>query len=130
MSMKYVYPAVFQACEEGGYAITFPDLPGCFSQGESIGDALEMAHSALKQWIEYLTDEKQEIPIATKMTDIKKDDGSFVNLVQADIKNERAIRRTVSIPYWMDKKTTENGLSLSRILQDALNERFSNQEIV
>jgi hypothetical protein len=32
--VEYVYPAVFQANEDGSYTITYPDLPGCLSAGE------------------------------------------------------------------------------------------------
>jgi hypothetical protein len=35
-----------------------------------------------------------------------------------------AVRRTVSIPQWMDRQAAETGLSHSRILQEALAERL------
>ena len=60
--MECIYPAVFHANDDGSYTITFPDLPGCISEGKSLGNALNMAQSALSQWIEYLMDENQEIP--------------------------------------------------------------------
>jgi len=47
-----------------------------------------------------------------------------VNFIRADIKDGRAIKRTVSIPKWMDDKAVQSGLSLSRVLQDALSERL------
>lgn len=84
-----------------------------------------MAQSALTQWIEYLTDKKQPIPLASDFDNIrtiKKEE--FVNLIRADIKDSRAVKRTVSIPKWMDDKAIESGLSLSRVLQDALKERL------
>ncbi len=64
-----------------------------------------MAQSALTQWVEFLTE--------------------FVSLIRADIKDGRAVKRTVSIPKWMDDKVIESGLSLSRVLQDALKERLN-----
>ena len=45
--MKYVYPAVFHAEPEGGYTISFPDIEGCLSQGETIQECCEMAEDAL-----------------------------------------------------------------------------------
>ena len=122
--MRYVYAAVFEAAEEGGYAVSFPDLPGCCSQGDNLFDALAMAQSALTQWIEYLNDKKMPIPSASKAEDMKPAGTGFVNLVRADVKDDRAIRRTVSIPKWMDDQVSANGLSLSRVLQDALIQRF------
>ncbi len=119
---EYVYPAIFHKNEEETYTITFPDLPGCISEGKNVGNAICMAQSALTQWMEYLIDKKQDIPQATH--DIKVGPCEFINLVRADVKNGRAVKRTVSIPKWMDDKVTDAGLSLSRVLQDALLQKF------
>ena len=78
--MEYFYPAVFHANEDGSYTITFPDLPGCISEGKSLGNALNMAQSALSQWIEYLADKNQEIPEASDISTINPGDREFVNL--------------------------------------------------
>lgn len=121
---EYVYPAIFHANENGTFTITYPDLPGCISEGKSLGNAMYMAQSALTQWIEYLNDKKEDIPNASSLGDIKLTQGEFVNLIRADVKDGRAVRRTVSIPKWMDDQAIESGLSLSRILQDALREKF------
>ena len=118
--MEYIYPAIFHVNGDSSYTITFPDLPGCVSEGKSLGNALSMAQSALSQWVEYLTDKKQEIPQASNIGAIRAEDGEFVNLIRVDIRDERAVRRTVSIPKWMDDRVCASGLSLSRVLQDAL----------
>ena len=118
--MEYIYPAIFHSNSDGSYTIIFPDLPGCISEGKSLGNALGMAQSALNQWIEYLKDKNQEIPQASCIEAVHSNDREFVNLIRADIKDERAVRRTVSIPKWMDEQVTTTGLSLSRVLQDAL----------
>lgn len=122
---EYVYPAIFHSNDDGSFTITYPDLPGCISEGKSLGNAMYMAQSALTQWIEYLTDKKLEIPPASDMNCIKPAPGEFINLIRADIKDGRAVKRTVSIPKWMDDRVAESGLSLSRVLQDALKERLN-----
>ena len=124
---QYVYPAIFHANDDGSYTITYPDLPGCISEGKSLENALYMAQTALHQWMAYLTEEKEEIPPASRFQDVSVGQNEFINLVRAEIKEERAIRRPVSIPKWMDDQASENGLSLSRILQDALRERLGTQ---
>jgi predicted RNase H-like HicB family nuclease len=123
--MEYVYPALFHKNDDGSYTITYPNLPGCISEGKSLENALLMAQSALTQWIEYLTDKKQDIPKASETGKIKTKKGEFLNLIRADIKDGRAVKRTVSIPKWMDDKVVKTGLSLSRVLQDALNEKLA-----
>ena len=122
--MECVYPAVFHANDDGSYTITYPDLPGCISEGKTLANAVYMAQAALTQWIEYLADKNQAIPKASDLKDIAPDEAEFVNLVRADAKDGRAVRRTVSIPKWMDEKVSESGLSLSRVLQDALSQRL------
>lgn len=122
---EYVYPAVFHSNNDGSFTITYPDLPGCISEGKSLGNAMFMAQSALTQWIEYLTDQKEDIPAASQLQDIPTAQDEFVNLIRADVKDGRAVKRTVSIPKWMDDKVSEAGLSLSRVLQDALKDRLN-----
>lgn len=121
---EYVFPALFHSNEDGSFTITYPDLPGCISEGKSLGNAMYMAQSALTQWMEYLTDKKQSIPSTSSLESIKTTQGEFVTLIRAEIKENRAVKRTVSIPKWMDDKVIESGLSLSRVLQDALKEKL------
>jgi predicted RNase H-like HicB family nuclease len=123
--MEYVYPAVFHANDDGSYTITYPDLPGCISEGKSLGNALYMAQEALKQWIEYSAEKKRNIPLPSLADNVKTADGEFVNFIRAEVRDERAVKRTISLPKWMDDKVSETGLSLSRVLQDALAERLS-----
>ena len=123
--MEYIYPAVFHTNDDGTYTITYPNLPGCISEGKSLGNALFMAENALTQWIEHLSENKMRIPDAPAINEIEVDEGEFVNLIRAEVKDSRAVKRTVSIPKWMDEKVAENRLSLSRVLQDALSEKFS-----
>jgi predicted RNase H-like HicB family nuclease len=122
--MECVYPAIFQENDDKTYTITFPDLPGCISEGKSLVNAMHMAEQALAQWVGYLADMKETIPKATPSTSVQTQRGEFVNLIRAVVRDNRAVRRTVSIPKWMDEKVIDSGLSLSRVLQDALSERL------
>ena len=122
--MEYVYPAVFRANDDGTYTITYPDLPGCVSEGKNLANAMYMAQSALTQWAEYHADKKLDLPAASNAKNIGTDDREFVNLIRAEVKDGRAVKRTVSIPKWMDDRVSESGLSLSRVLQDALAQKF------
>ncbi len=122
--MEYVYPAIFEQNNDDSYTITFPDLPGCITEGKSIINAAKMAKNALNQWIEYLLDEKKDIPYSSNIQTIKLTENQFANYVCIEIRDNYAVRRTVSIPKWMDDKAIECGLSLSKVLQDALKEKF------
>ncbi len=122
---EYVYPAIFHENEDGSFTIVYPDLPGCISEGKSLGNAVYMAQSALTQWIGYLTDKKLEIPSPSNLQNITVSENEFVNFIRADIRDNRAVKRTVSIPKWMDDQVTEAGLSLSRVLQEALKSKLN-----
>lgn len=122
---EYVYPAIFHTNEDSSFTVTYPDLPGCITEGKSLANAMYMAQSALTQWLEYLTDKKQMIPHASDLKAIETEQQEFVNLIRVDIKDNRAVKRTVSIPKWLDDRAIEAGLSLSRVLQDALKDRLN-----
>jgi len=123
--MEFVYPAIFHQNKDKSYTVIYPDLPGCASEGKNLGNAMYMAQSALTQWIGYLADKKQEIPNASPAEKIKAAKGEFVNLICAEVRDVRAVKRTISIPKWMDDKVAQSGLSLSRVLQDALREKLA-----
>ncbi|GMO36992.1 MAG: type II toxin-antitoxin system HicB family antitoxin [Termitinemataceae bacterium] len=123
--MDYVFPAVFHKNEDGTYTISYPDLEGCISEGKSLENALYMAQSALTQWLNYMIDKQQHIPKASAVEEIKVNNDEFVNFILTDIKDEKAVRRTVSIPKWMDTKVYEANISLSGVLQEALKKKLS-----
>lgn len=122
--MEYIYPALFENNYDGSYTITYPDLPGCISEGKSLSNAMDMAQKALTQWLEFLLDENDKIPNPSDIKEMKTTDNQFLSLIRADIRDNRAVRRTVSIPGWMDTRAAKAGISLSKILQDALKEKL------
>ena len=121
---EYVYPAVFHANDDGSYTITYPDLPGCISEGKSLENALFMAQDALQVWLDCMIQDDIPIPNASSLQEIHPEQGEFVNLIRAVTRDNKAVRRTVSIPKWLDEKAADADISLSRVLQDALKERL------
>ena len=122
---NHVYPAVFHPnADDGSYTVLFPDLPGCITEGKDLENTLYMAQSALTLWLEYALEHKEPLPAATPRQALCTAPGEFVNLVWAGVRDGRAVKRTVSLPQWMDQRASELGLSLSRVLQDALRSRI------
>ena len=122
--MEYVYPAVFHPNDNGSYTIIFPDLPGCISEGKSLPNALYMAQAALFDWASFMEEEGETLPAASPEP-VALEDGEFTNLIRTETKDTRAVRRNISIPRWMDDQVTRQGISLSRVVQDALSSRFA-----
>ena len=127
---KYVYPAIFHPNEDdGSYTITFPDLPGCITEGKDMANALFMAQDALEVWLADSEDQKDSIPVPGAPPQVA--DPEFVNLVMADTTawrkkyDSRAVKKTLSIPNWLNTLAEEAGVNFSQILQDALKERLN-----
>ncbi|MDR1740775.1 MAG: type II toxin-antitoxin system HicB family antitoxin [Synergistaceae bacterium] len=89
--MEYSYPAVFHANDDGSFTITYPDLPGCVSEGKSKSSAMLMAHSALTQWLGYLMDKGRHIPSPSRLVPVGE--GEFVEFVSADLASRLEIPR-------------------------------------
>lgn len=91
-SHVYVYPALFHLNQDdGSYTITFPDFPGCISEGKSLENALYMAQDALRVWLGYALDQGETLPTASSIHQVRAEPDEFVNLV-------RAVCRTGSTP--------------------------------
>ena len=89
--MEHVYPAIFHPCAEGGYSVRFPDLRGCYSQGESLPDAIRMAQAALSEWLEYLADKNETVPAPSPIRAVETaDDAEFVTLIYTGLPLQKA----------------------------------------
>ena len=64
LSLQYPFEA--QADPEGGYVLTFPDLPGCVTQTETVWEIPAMAEDARKGWLETEHQEGRPLPEPTK----------------------------------------------------------------
>ena len=75
---KLFYPALFHKAEEGGFWISFPDFPECFTEGDDITQAYEMAVEALGLAVTSRKKEKEEIPAPTEIDKLSLEDGILV----------------------------------------------------
>lgn len=81
--MKLRYPAIFHR-EDNSYWIEFPDLDGCFSNGESINEAMDNAEEALSAYVMLLLESNEDLPAPSDIANITVEDG-FVSLVSCVI---------------------------------------------
>jgi len=125
---KYVYPAVFEA-EDGMYNVSFPDLPDCYTCGDDLPDAMHMAEDALCGWLSRAEEQAKEIPAASGVN-VPAADGAFVTLILADTDayrrahSNKAVKKTLTIPSWLNEAAEHRGLNFSKVLQDALCEQM------
>lgn len=122
---KLFYPAIFHKAEEGGFWISFPDFPECLTEGDDMQQAYEMAVEALGLALVSRKEEKEQIPVPSEIDSIQKDEGTLVivefNMLEYQRKHSsRAIKKTLSIPEWLNEEAVAMGINFSQVLQEAL----------
>lgn len=125
--MKYVYPAIF-AKESEGYSVRFPDVPNCFTSGADLPEALEMAQDVLNLMLMEREDKGLSISPPSDLSALACAGNEFASLVSADTTEYRklygdyAVKKTLSIPAWLNTLAEKNNLNFSATLQKALKE--------
>jgi len=125
MKTKYAYPAIFTK-EESGYFVTFPDIQPCYTEGATLEEAAIMAKDVLESRIEVALERDE---VLNKPSDIETIDGDRVMLIVGDIENiksqTRYVKKTLSIPYWLNAAAEKEHINFSGVLQEALKERLA-----
>lgn len=123
--MRYAYTAIFEP-EGGGFVVSFPDLPDCITEGDSIEDAAYMARDALCLWLHNKELDGGQIPAATNPKDIKVSGDAFLSVVAVETNDyrryydTRAVKKTLTIPAWLNARAEEAQAPYSQILQQGL----------
>ena len=112
------------------YNVSVPDLPGCFTFGETLPEAIEMARDAICMWLCDAEDKGENIPKASLITNLSPQKDSFYNLIDADTleyrkeHDNKAVKKTLTIPSWLNAKAEKEGVNFSQVLQDGLKKRL------
>lgn len=128
--MKYVYTAAFTPNDNESYTVTFPDIKGCITEGKNLDDAIEMAHDALCLMLYDMEESKKAIPAATKPNKVKAPEGGFCSVISVDTEtyrryyNNKAVKKTLTIPAWLNERAEEAHINFSGVLQSALKEQL------
>lgn len=123
---KYAYPAIFTPAAEGGYTVKFPDVPNCFTEGDTIAEALEMANDVLCLTLYDLEESGKPIPAVSEVSEIRAESGEIVSLVACDtleyrkFYDKKAVKKTLTIPNWLNVMAERSGVNFSAVLQEAL----------
>ncbi len=123
---KYLFPAVFSLESSGDYSVIFPDIEGCYTQGDNLQDAYEMAEDVLALRLYDLEEANNTIPTPSNPNDIPIESGAFVVLVGTDtieyrkFYDNKAVKKTLTVPQWLNTMAERENLNFSQILQDAL----------
>ena len=121
----YIYPAIFEY-EKNGISISFPDLPGCISSAKNEEEALYMAKDALGLYIVCSEQDNEDLPKPTPLNRIEITKNTRVILVDVNMPLFResvenmAVKKTLTIPKWINDIAEKNNINFSQVLQMAL----------
>ena len=120
--MKVAYPAIVHQ-EDGQYWIEFPDVPGCFTDGNTLVEALDNASEALGGMLCSLLDDGTALPQASDAAALHPEDG-FISVITTDPlrykKDTRAVKKTLTLPAWLNEEAEKRHINFSSVLQKAL----------
>lgn len=133
--MLSIYPACFFK-ESNGYSVIFPDLNWLSTCGQTLSEAMTSAIDCLAGYIYMNKKFEEECPSPSLITDINIDkiavelnistDDAFINMISVDVEVyakehfEKSVKKTLSIPAWLNKLALEENINFSQTLQDAL----------
>lgn len=137
--MLSVYPACFYKEKEGGYSVIFPDLNHLSTCGETLQDAVEMAVDCLAVYLYSAKQDGEAVAAPSELSEIDVNaeydeyESAFVNLVSVDVEEyakknfEKAVKKTLTIPAWLNDLAVKNHVNFSQTLQKALKEQLNVQ---
>ena len=123
--MKFIYPAIIHDDSDGFWA-EFPDLEYTSSTGATLTELITNAQEAMELYILGALEDGQSLPAPTSIRNLPCTDSSYPTLVQTDIdlgKNSKSIKKTLTIPAWLNERALEKGVNFSQLLQEALVEK-------
>lgn len=129
MSKKDVYRfwALLDTSNDG-IAVSFPDLPGCFTFGETAEEAYIAAREALEGFLYVMEQDEDPIPNSSPLDDILKqaDVTEAACEIQVymptvrDAMEAKAVKKTLTVPKWLNDEAERQHLNFSQVLQEGL----------
>ena len=125
MKDRHIYPAIF-SYDEDGISVEFPDIPGCLTAGQTTEEALKNAKEALELVLYGFEEDQEEIPAPSDIRTLNTEHNQTIVLVEVwmipvrDYMKNKAVKKTLTLPKWLNDMAEENHVNFSRLLQQAL----------
>lgn len=122
MKKVFVYPAIFNK-EEDGYWSNFIDFDSVYSDGDTLEEVMANTSNALGF---YLEDLKEYPTPTTDISKIKLDKNQFISFISVDMEvykekfSDKAVKKTLSLPAWINTLALEKKINFSEVLKEAL----------
>lgn len=131
---KRTYLAIFDydPSEEYKYGISFPDLPGCLSEGKNLQHGLEMAQEALALHLYGMEEDGDPIPAPSEIiTQVEPNQMLVLITTEMDsfraVMKNKTVKKTLTIPARLNRLAEQAGINFSQVLQNALQELLGKQ---
>ena len=130
---RLFYPALFHKAEEGGFWISFPDIPECLTEGDNMEEAYNMAIDALGLCLSDMEKNNIPFPAPSPVDKITVDADAVLVVIEFDMlayktrTSSRAGKQTLTIPEWLNEQGIQLNIIFSQVLQDALMEKVGNK---
>lgn len=127
---EYLFPAIINKLADDDYNVRFTDFEGIITCGENLEEAYFMAEDALKLELFVLYSDKEEIPKATDINNIKISENETLILVRVNLRNalkeydNKSVKKTLTIPSWLNKIAEEENINFSALLQNAIKDKI------
>lgn len=127
MIKEIIYPAIFEFDVDGAINITFPDLPSAISCADNTVEAYRCATEVAELVLEdYIEDLFKTAPKPSEVKNIHIEENQCLALIKIDTEkvikesSVKSVKKTVTIPSWLNEVGIKNKLNFSKILQEAI----------
>lgn len=133
--MLTMYPAIFYKEQDGMVSVVFPDLNHLATCGDDLQEAMEMAIDCLAAHVYSAWQDGEILPAPTPAEEVdihceddEDDDylSAFVSLVAVDVAEyadkhfEKSVKKTLTIPDWLNRRALDKGINFSAVLKNRL----------
>ena len=123
--MNLSYPAIIHH-EDDSYWIEFPDLEGCHTFADTLEDIFDEAKEALSAYCSALTDEGKILPMPSDISLVERENSDdILAIIEVPSLKQRSIKKTLTIPSWLNTAAEKQHINFSQVLQDALIKRLN-----
>lgn len=128
---EYIFPGYFTKHADDDFEVSFYDFDYIVTCGETLEESFSMAEDALKLALFDLYSDNEDIPEPTTFSNVNLADNQIPFIVKVNLKevikqyDNKAIKKTLTIPSWLNTEAERNNINFSQVLQEALKQKLN-----
>ena len=127
---EYIFTGYFTKHDEDDFEVSFYDFDHIVTYGENLEEAFVMAEDALKLELFDLYEDNKDIPEPTTFNNVTLSENKIPFMVKVSLKetikqyDNKSVKKTLTIPSWLNKEAERNNINFSKVLQEALRQKL------